>query len=117
MAARYAAFFDTISLNQPAPAYDDSEEALSLEDVVVDDRPGPEDILHCKQLRSLCVKAFRRLPSAQRRAVYMHFRKGFNQAKIANDLGVSTSAVSQAISKGVAGMRAFILPKLVYAVA
>jgi RNA polymerase sigma factor (sigma-70 family) len=81
------------------------EEVLELEDIVYDDRPGPEDILYCKELKALLFRVFRQLSPSQQRITYLHFKNGKNQVEIAQHLGVSRSAVSQALSKSILKMR------------
>ena len=106
LATHDACLRDTYTLNQQI-SYESCGEEMSLElqDIVYDDRPGPEDLLYCKQLKAFLRGAFNRLPRLQKKAIYLFYRKDLNQAQIAKELEISRSAVSQALTGAMSRLR------------
>lgn len=100
--AAHCAILHVESLNQKTTYQSLGEESsVELEDIICDDRPGPEDQLYCKELRAFIRDIFDNLPKLQRKVMLFHFKNGMNQSEIAYKLGISRSAVSQAMSQGI----------------
>lgn len=104
--AAHCACLHVDSLNQPITYNHCGEDIdLDLVDIIRDDRPGPEDLLYCAELRAFMFKAFKKLPRVQKKVVFLHFKEDLSQSEIAKKLGLSRQTVNESFSAAMKKLR------------
>ena len=79
-----------------------------IEKAIVQHPPTPEEILEDKQLRDQLYAAVVELPDKQAKRIYAHYFMGLTMDAIAKSEGVSVSAVSYSIQRGLRNMEKYL---------
>jgi RNA polymerase sigma-70 factor (ECF subfamily) len=82
-----------VSLNQPAGVCTDGVHCATLEGIIPDTSPGPDQEAEIEEKRQLVRAALGRLPEKQRAAVILSYYHQMTYAQIAETMGCSLGAV------------------------
>lgn len=97
----YSAFVDVISLNDVATEFgaDVGEHQVEIVDTLPTLLPNPEEECLKKDILSKIGKFVEGLPTCLRQVAILHYWDGRTQRDIAQEMGISQSAVSQRLAK------------------
>jgi RNA polymerase sigma-70 factor (ECF subfamily) len=92
-----------LSLNQRRDAHEDLYTRTPLEDLIlVDPIPGPEEVLASQQRLERVMSALQSVPERTREIFLLHRVAGNSHAEIAEQLGISVSAIEKHVARAMA---------------
>lgn len=89
-----------VSLSQPAQVCADGAHCGTLEGIIPDGGPGPQEEVQLEEKRQLVRAALGRLPEKQRAAVILSYYHHMTYAQIAETMGCSLGSVKTHIFRG-----------------